>query len=59
MSDEVLEAPDLSRASREWKSSLIDVSGTNRLLHFKATSTTLDLTTASEAAVFRLLSTLR
>lgn len=46
---------DLSRASHEWKSALIDVSGTNRLLHFKSTSTTMDLGTASGAAVAKLL----
>ncbi len=45
----------LSSASHEWTSALIDVSGTNRLLHFKATSTTLDLGTASDAAVAKLL----
>ncbi|WP_243076574.1 AAA domain-containing protein [Microbacterium sp. SS28] len=43
------------RASREWKSSLIDVSGTNRLLHFTPTSTTLDLRDAAENALFKLL----
>lgn len=46
---------DLSRASHEWKSALIDVSGTNRQLHFKATSTTLDLAAASENAIVKLL----
>lgn len=55
MTDIATGPPDLPRASREWKSSLIDVSGTNRLLHFKATSTTLDLSSAAENSVSRLL----
>lgn len=55
MTDVAAGAADLSRASHEWKSSLIDVSGTNRLLHFKPTSTTLDLESASESAVAKLL----
>lgn len=55
MTDRIVEVPELSRASREWKSSLIDVSGTNRLLHFKSTSTTLDLGDAAETALYRLL----
>ncbi len=56
MSETALEASSsLARASQEWKSALIDVSGTNRLLHFKKTSTTLDLALASESALLRLL----
>ena len=45
----------ISRASQEWKSALIDISGTNRLLHFKPTSTTLDLASATERGLQRLL----
>ena len=47
--------PELLRTSREWKSSLIDVGGTNRLLHFKKTTATLDLDAAPTAAVLKLL----
>ncbi|KIA70950.1 hypothetical protein ANMWB30_42730 [Arthrobacter sp. MWB30] len=45
----------IARASREWKNSLIDVGGTNRLLHFKKTSATLDFEGAAESALVRLL----
>lgn len=45
----------LSRASQEWKSSLIDVGGTNRLLHFKKTAAVIDLETADESVYERLL----
>ncbi|WP_251449400.1 AAA domain-containing protein [Microbacterium sp. Marseille-Q6648] len=45
---------NVARASQEWKSALIDVSGTNRLLHFKPTSTTLDLSSATERGLLRL-----
>lgn len=55
VSDVAVGPADLSRAAQEWKSALIDVSGTNRLLHFKATSTTLDLSAASESSVAKLL----
>lgn len=55
LSDAAAATASLSRASQEWKSALIDVSGTNRLLHFKKTSTTLDLSVANETAVLRLL----
>lgn len=43
-------------AAQEWRSSLIDVSGNNRLLYFKRTGATLDLAEASPAAVAELLS---
>lgn len=55
MTDITVDPANLSRASHEWKSALIDVSGTNRMLHFKPTSTTLDLAAASESAVATLL----
>ncbi|GAA2228001.1 AAA domain-containing protein [Herbiconiux moechotypicola] len=45
----------LESASREWRAALIDVGGTNRLLHFRATGTTLDLAGAQDAALTRLL----
>lgn len=32
----------VERASQEWRSALIDVSGTNRLLFFKSTAPTLN-----------------
>ncbi|MFH8253268.1 AAA domain-containing protein [Microbacterium sp. B2969] len=55
MSESDVAASPVARASQEWKSALIDVSGTNRLLHFKKTSTTLALDVASESALLRLL----
>ncbi|EPD83041.1 hypothetical protein HMPREF1529_03053 [Microbacterium sp. oral taxon 186 str. F0373] len=55
MSDAAAAPASLARASQEWKSALIDVSGTNRLLHFKKTSTTLDLSVANETALLRLM----
>lgn len=36
----------LERASAEWRDALIDVGGTNRLLHFKPTTSTIDLADA-------------
>ena len=45
----------LSRASHEWRSSLIDVGGTNRLLHFKKTSAVIDLQEAEGSAYEQLL----
>ena len=45
----------VERASREWRSALIDVSGTNRLLFFKATAATLDLDSVPPAALADVL----
>ena len=45
----------LERASSEWRSSLIDVGGNNRLLYFKPSASTLNLTSASAASISRLL----
>lgn len=55
MTDIADDAAELSRASREWSGALIDVGGNNRLLHFKAVSSTIDLGAASDAAMSRLL----
>lgn len=45
----------LERASAEWRSGLIDVSGNNRLLFFKRTATTVDLADAAPEALTQLL----
>ncbi|MCU1493075.1 MAG: helicase [Acidimicrobiaceae bacterium] len=45
----------IERASLEWRSALIDVSGNNRLLFFKPTAATLDLADANSAALAELL----
>jgi hypothetical protein len=45
----------VERASKEWRSALIDVSGSNRLLFFKPTAATLDVADASPAALAELL----
>lgn len=45
----------IAAASREWRSSLIDVSGNNRLLHFRSNSSTMDLSDPSSPAVEKLL----
>lgn len=45
----------VERASREWRSALIDVSGTNRLLFFKPTAATLNLADAHAPAMAELL----
>jgi len=46
----------VERASVEWRSALIDVSGTNRLLFFKPTAATLDLSAVPDQAMAELLS---
>lgn len=46
----------LQRASREWRSSLIDVSGNNRLLYFRPTASNINLDDAPTSAIERLLS---
>ncbi len=45
----------LARASAEWRSSLIDVSGSNRLLYFKPNASTIDLEPAPVGVKDRLL----
>ncbi|HWM34317.1 MAG TPA: AAA domain-containing protein [Pseudolysinimonas sp.] len=45
----------LQRASKEWRSSLIDVSGNNRLLYFRPTASTINLDASPSSAVRRLL----
>lgn len=45
----------VERASQEWRSALIDVSGNNRLLFFKPTSSTLNLVDANPSSVAELL----
>ena len=45
----------VERASQEWRSALIDVSGNNRLLFFRSTAATLDLADADPSAVDELL----
>jgi very-short-patch-repair endonuclease len=45
----------LESASHEWRSGLIDVGGSNRLLYYRDTSTTVDLAGAPDAAVAMLL----
>jgi very-short-patch-repair endonuclease len=45
----------IERASQEWRSALIDVSGNNRLLFFKPTAATLDLADADPTALAELL----
>ncbi|MFB2598127.1 AAA domain-containing protein [Herbiconiux sp. P17] len=45
----------LESASREWRNGLIDVGGSNRLLYYRDTSTTIDLGAAPVAARTRLL----
>jgi very-short-patch-repair endonuclease len=49
-------APDLSGASKEWRSALIDIGGSNRLLYFRPTAAVVDLTDAPRAALAKLLS---
>src|SRR6202034_2068436 len=44
----------VERASQEWRSALIDVSGNNRLLFFKPTAATLDLADADQVALAEL-----
>ena len=46
----------VERASQEWRSALIDVSGTNRLLFFRPTAATLDLGGVPASAMSELLS---
>ena len=41
----------LQRASREWRSSLIDVSGNNRLLYFRPTASSINLEDAPTSAM--------
>jgi very-short-patch-repair endonuclease len=45
----------VERASQEWRSALIDVSGNNRLLFFKPSAATLDLTDVDPASMAELL----
>ncbi|WP_449283212.1 AAA domain-containing protein [Leucobacter sp.] len=45
----------VERASREWKNSLLDIGGNNRLLFFKKASGQLDLGEADQTAVQQLL----
>lgn len=45
----------LRRAAEEWQDALIDVGGTNRLLHFRDTAATVDLAGADPAALRSLL----
>ena len=45
----------VERAAQEWRSALIDVSGSNRLLFFKATAATLDLADAAPTVLVELL----
>lgn len=45
----------IESASKEWKNSLLDVGGNNRLLYFKQTSGQLDLKKANEEALQQLL----
>lgn len=45
----------IKRASKEWRSSLIDVGGNNRLLNYRPNASTLDLGSASTKAITRLL----
>ena len=45
----------VERASQEWRASLIDVSGSNRLLFFKPTAATLDLADAVPESLAELL----
>jgi very-short-patch-repair endonuclease len=47
---------EIRRASEEWRNSLIDVGGSNRLLYFKPNSSTIDLSTASSRGLTKLLS---
>lgn len=45
----------VERASREWKNSLLDIGGNNRLLFFKKAAGQLDLSEADQSAVQQLL----
>lgn len=45
----------LQRAADEWRDALIDVGGTNRLLHFRSTAATVDLAQAAPDAYTALL----
>ena len=45
---------EVERASREWKSSLLDIGGNNRLLFFKKASGQLDLGDADQFAIRKL-----
>lgn len=45
----------IKRASKEWRSSLIDVGGNNRLLNYRPNASTLDLGSASSRSITRLL----
>jgi very-short-patch-repair endonuclease len=54
--DEAPAAVDLSSASREWRSALIDVGGSNRLLFFRPTAAVVPLTHAPRPALEKLLS---
>jgi very-short-patch-repair endonuclease len=53
---DVVTSGAILRASNEWRSALIDVGGNNRLLYFKPNASTIDLTSASQAGVAKLLS---
>lgn len=46
---------EIASASREWRSSLIDVGGSNRLLYFRPNASTIDLDEAPISAVQKLL----
>lgn len=47
---------ELAAASKEWRNSLIDVGGSNRLLHFRPNASTVSLDSVPPAAATRLLS---
>lgn len=46
----------MATASREWRTHLIDVGGSNRLLHFRPTASTVRLHATSQSALTKLLS---
>ena len=45
----------IERASKEWKNSLLDIGGNNRLLFFKKASGQIDLSEADQSSVQQLL----
>ncbi|UOQ57802.1 AAA domain-containing protein [Leucobacter allii] len=47
--------PEIERASKDWKSSLLDIGGNNRLLYFKKAAGQLDISLADQSAVRELL----
>lgn len=49
-------AREIVNASAEWRSALIDVSGSNRLLYFRPNASTINVSAAPPAAIAKLVS---